>query len=337
VAVQYELRQQVVEPKRPTFQHLIDRFGDRPATRYEEGTIDIQAREHFHYRPLWGPEHEIYGDSYSALRLADPYSFLDPRQFYYFPYTVSRAALHEAFGNTLSYIGERNLFDQLPAEWRALVTELVVPLRHYEAGAQLLSSSATRFANGTSISQCASFAAFDRIANAQMLSRLGLAITEDGSALSDGKRAWLDDEPLQGLRRTIETLLVEQDWAVGLIGLELIDAQLYPLLYRHLDETALLGGAGAYSLVAQHFAAWYADQRRWLDALVRAWLDDPEYGATNKQALADIAGEWLPKATDAVAAVAARMDELVPEAKSSVAVTEQRSKVDEALRTLGAM
>ena len=38
----------------------------------------------------------------------------------------------------------------------------------------------------------------------------------------------------------VEELLVERDWAVGLIGLDLLDAQLYPLLYEHLDERARL-------------------------------------------------------------------------------------------------
>ena len=56
--------------------------------------VDIQATENFHYRPLWDPAHELYDVGYSALRLTDPYSFLDPRQYYYAPYVISRAAAH---------------------------------------------------------------------------------------------------------------------------------------------------------------------------------------------------------------------------------------------------
>jgi len=47
--VQYELRTQVIEPPRKTFTHLVRRYGDRPASRYEEGSVDIQAKENFHY------------------------------------------------------------------------------------------------------------------------------------------------------------------------------------------------------------------------------------------------------------------------------------------------
>jgi len=84
--VQFELRTQVVEPQRKTFQHLVDRYGDRPASRYEEGTIDLQGTANFHYRPLWGPDKEIYDPAYSVFTLTDPYSFVDPRQYYYAPY-----------------------------------------------------------------------------------------------------------------------------------------------------------------------------------------------------------------------------------------------------------
>jgi phenol hydroxylase P1 protein len=91
--VQYELRTKVIEQRRRTFTNLIERYGDRPASRYQEGTIDLQAVENFHYRPLWAPDREIYDVGYSALRLADPYSFTDPRQLYYAPYVASRASM----------------------------------------------------------------------------------------------------------------------------------------------------------------------------------------------------------------------------------------------------
>ena len=50
--MQIELRTQVIEPERKTFTNLAKRFGDRPASRYEEGSIDVQSVANFHYRPL---------------------------------------------------------------------------------------------------------------------------------------------------------------------------------------------------------------------------------------------------------------------------------------------
>lgn len=307
--MQYELRQQVVEPQRATFDSLVARFGGRPATRYEEGSIDIQARENFHYRPLWDPEHELYDETYSALRLADPYSFTDPRQYYYAPYVISRAAMHESFAKTLAYLADRDLLDRLPAGWHAVLAEVILPLRHYESGAQLISVNGARFAYGTTISQCLAYAAFDRIGTAQQLSRVGLALGGATDALlGPAKTAWLEDENFQALRRLVEELLVEPDWAIANFALDLADQLLYPLISRYLDESALLGGAGAYSLIVAHLADWYADHRKWIDALINCWLVDPEHGATNRAVLAEATARWAPKALEAITGVARAVD-----------------------------
>lgn len=50
-----EIRTQTVKPVRQTFGHLARRFGDKPATRYQEATYDIQSEVNHHYKPLWDP------------------------------------------------------------------------------------------------------------------------------------------------------------------------------------------------------------------------------------------------------------------------------------------
>ena len=308
--MQYELRYQVIEPKRNTYQNVIDRYGDQPATRYQEATLDVEPRENFHYRPTWIAGRELYDPGYTALRLADPYAFADPRGFYYTPYVTSRAALHDEFGKTLGYLEERELLAKLPQPWRALLGDVVIPLRHYESGAQLVSVAGARFAYGTSLEQCCTFAAFDRIGNAQMLSRVGIALGQGTcDALTAAKRAWLDAAHLQPLRRLTEQIMVTGDWAEGLLAIDYLDSLLYPLVYSGLDERALLGGAGAYSLFAQHLTRWFADQRKWLDALVTAWQDDPEHGPANKDHLDRIAGTWKPRAEEAAIALSAAIGE----------------------------
>jgi phenol/toluene 2-monooxygenase (NADH) P1/A1 len=304
--VQYELRYRVIEPKRQTYQNLIDRFGDQPASRYLEATVDVEPRENFHYRPTWAPDRELYDARYSALRLADPYQFSDPRQFYYTPYVTGRAAMHDDFSKTLAYIEERELLSRLPAGWRQVLAKVVIPLRHYESGAQLISVAGARFAHGTPLEQCCTFAAFDRIANAQMLSRIGIASgggTADELAAARGE--WLDGAHLQPLRRLTEEIMVTEDWAEGVLAVDFVDSMLYPLLYQRLDERALSGAGGAYSLLARHFSTWFADQRKWLDALAAAWRDDPEHGTANRAVLDRIDAEWRGPAEAAVAELAA--------------------------------
>ncbi|MGE5285639.1 MAG: hypothetical protein ACM3ML_00230 [Micromonosporaceae bacterium] len=335
--MQYELRYQVLEPKRHTYQNVIDRLGDQPASRYLEATLDVEPRENFHYRPTWVKDRELYDERYTALRLTDPYSYTDPRQLYYTPYVTQRAALHDEFGKTLGYLEERDLLPKLPAMWQEALATAVVPLRHYESGAQLVSVAGARFAYGTSLEQCCTFAAFDRIGNAQMLSRVGIALgSGSGDVLTRAKREWMDGAQLQPLRRLIEEIMVLGDWAEGILAIDQIDTLLYPLLYRGLDEAALLGGAGAYSLIAQHFTAWFADQRKWLDALVAAWAGDEQHGAANREVLARIGQAWGGRAREAVAGLAAAVDAHLPGAGAALDRITQAQQADWAQASGGA-
>lgn len=310
--MQFELRTQVIEPQRKTFQHLIDRNGDRPASRYEEGSIGIQAMTNFHYRPLWGPDKDIYSPDYSVLKLTDPYSFTDPRQFYYAGYVSSRADMHEAFGSTLDYLDKRGMFDRLPEAWKDLFQDVVLPLRHYEGAAQMISANACRFGWGTTTTQCFAYAAFDRIGNAQILSRVGISFAGGtAEALGRAKTDWLEEPAFQELRKATELMLVNQDWGTAMVALDVTDQLIYALLYDCLDEAAINAGAGSYSLVAQHLSGWFTDQRRWFDALYKAWANDPEAGESNRAEIAGAANAALVTAQAALAPIAAKADALV--------------------------
>lgn len=333
--MQYELKTQVIEPLRQTFTPLIERYGDKPATRYQEGTIGLQPTENFHYRPTWDAERELYDPDYSALKLTDPYSYTDPRQYYYTPYVTNRAAMHEAFGKTLDYVTDHGLLERTPQNWQQLIAEVIIPLRHYESGAQMLYSNACRFSYGATIAQCCSYEGFDRIGNAQLISRVGIALGHESSAvLKTAKALWIDAPHLQGLRAIEEKLLVEQDWAVAVIGLDIVDELIDALVYRHLDEEAILGGAGAYSLLAQHIGTWWAEHRKWLDPLYKAWIGDEQYATTNRATIAAAVNTWLPQALSAVEKVAAQADTLAG-TDSVAAVRTHAATVAEKFRALG--
>src|SRR5271166_1053169 len=80
------------EPKRQTFGHIARRLGgDKPATRYLEATLDVQATDNFHYKPLWEAEYWQYDTRKTAVVMEDWYKPLDPRQFYYAAYNIARA------------------------------------------------------------------------------------------------------------------------------------------------------------------------------------------------------------------------------------------------------
>ena len=90
--MQIDLRTVAIPPQRQTFTHVAARLGaDKPASRYQEATWDVQANANFHYRPTWDPDHEIFDASRTALVMQDWYAFKDPRQYYYSSYVLARA------------------------------------------------------------------------------------------------------------------------------------------------------------------------------------------------------------------------------------------------------
>jgi hypothetical protein len=90
--MQIDLRTVTIKPLRHTFDHIARYLGtDKPVSRYLEGSIGIQPKDIFHYRPTWEPEREIFDEGRTKIRMKDWDALKDPRQFYYGAYTSARA------------------------------------------------------------------------------------------------------------------------------------------------------------------------------------------------------------------------------------------------------
>src|SRR5690242_4168904 len=129
--MQIDLRTVSIKPLRQTFDHVAAKIGgDKPASRYQEGTIRLQAENNFHYRPLWAPEFEIFDKRRTALKMADWYAFKDPRQFYYGTYTLARARMQETAEADFDFVEARGLAGTYPEAAKKLALEVLLPLRH---------------------------------------------------------------------------------------------------------------------------------------------------------------------------------------------------------------
>ncbi len=149
-----DLRTVSIKPLRQTFDHIARRIGpDKAATRYQEGTLDVQATHNFHYRPTWDPDHEIFDASRSAIRMADWYAFKDPRQFYYGAYTLARAKQQETAESNFDFVEGRGLADSLPEELKETVLKLLLPLRHVAWGGNMNGAFITAYGYGTALTQ----------------------------------------------------------------------------------------------------------------------------------------------------------------------------------------
>jgi phenol hydroxylase P1 protein len=127
---------------------------------------------------------------------------------------------------------DRQLLDRMPDGWRQVVADVLLPLRFYESGAQLLLVNAPGLHTAPPSSSACRYSVFDRIGNAQMISRIGIAFGGNtDAALAPTKDAWLSSAHLQGLRRLVEELLTEQDWAAAMIAVDLTDQLLSIVSY----------------------------------------------------------------------------------------------------------
>ncbi len=288
-----------VEPRRQTFGHIARRFGeDRPATRYEEGMLDVQATDHFHYKPLWGPEYELYDENRTAIKMQDWYTLRDPRQFYYATYNFSRNGMRQAADHNFDFVQKRDMLDALSPEWRIKVEEYLLPLRHVAWGANMNAAKICDAGYGTAVTAPAIFTAGDQLGIAQLISQIGLLLEGGtGEALDRAKDTWMNADYWQGVRKLVEDTLVVDDWFELFVAQNLvIDGLLYPLVYESFDAAGQKHGGAALSMLTEFMNEWFVDHGRWADAVVKIAAAESD---ANKSLIDDWYAAWRDRTADA--------------------------------------
>ncbi len=300
--MEMDLRTVSIQPLRQTFSNIARRFGDKPASRYQEGTYDFQSTVNFHYRPTWDPDHEIFDTGRTQIVMADWYAFKDPRQFYYGAYTLARAKQQESAEANLGFVENHNLVATMDPALRERAGALLLPLRHVAWGANLNGASVCAYGYGTAFTQPFIFQAMDHLAIAQYLTRVGLLLGDE-STLDQAKAAWLNDDAWQGLRRYVEDTFVLKDPYELFIAQDVaLDGLLYPLVFDVIvsDVFASQGGT-AISLCTQFMRDWSKETRRWADATVKTAATE---SAENKALIERWVGHWRDRAAAALQPVA---------------------------------
>ena len=286
-----EIRTTSVKPVRNTFAHLARRFGDKPATRYQEIAYDTQSSANFHYKPLWDPDHELYDVRRTAVVLKDFYALKDPRQFYYGSYTTTRAKQQEALDRQMEFVEKRELLRLLPDATRNALIANLVPLRHYEWGANMNNSHIAGYGYGTAITQAAMMNCMDRLGMAQHLSRIGLLLDGNtGESLGVAKHSWTEVAEWQGLRREVENLFVTRDWFELMIAQNLVgDGLVYPLFFQQYDRVLAAQLGSTLSSLTDYLMRWYEETGKWVDAVVKTAATE---SAENKALLSGWTVKW---------------------------------------------
>ena len=278
-----------IEPKRHTFGHVARRLGeDRPASRYEEAMYDAQPTEHFHYRPQWEPEFEIYDKNRTKIKMNDWYDLLDPRKFHYMSYVSTRASQNAANEQSFDFVEKRGLVNFIKKENLEKVFDFLTPLRHYEYGANMNNLTMVDRVYGTAMMSACLFHAEDRIGIAQHISKIILLLSDnDIEKLDAGKEAWLNCPKWQGLRKAVEDSLVEKDPIRLFVKQNIVfDGFVVPLMINEFSKDLANKDEMVVPMLSEFITSWYEETVKWLDSVVKTMANE---SAENR----DLLTQWI--------------------------------------------
>lgn len=300
--MQIDLRTVSITPLRQTYNHIAERLGaDKPASRYIEGTMDVQANANFHYRPTWDPQHELFDPRRTRIVMQDWYALKDPRQLYYGTYTQARARMQETAEADFEFVESRGLAERFDDAARRTALDFYVPLRHVAWGANMNGAYQCAYGYGTAITQPCLYAGMDQLGIAQYLTRLGLLLGNQGD-LEAGKHAWLNAPAWQGLRRLVEDTWVLKDWFELFVAQNVVlDGVLFGLAYKEVDQAISEKAGPTVSMLTRFQAEWFQDASKWVDAVIKAAASE---SADNQTLLSQWYGQWRARVQEALAPVA---------------------------------
>ena len=301
-----EIKTTTLQPIRNTFANIERRFGDKPASRYQEATYDLQAETNFHYRPLWQPQYELNDKRRTQITMEDWYDLKDPRQFSYGTYVQQRAKHQEATETSYSFFEKRGLGEHLPEAVKAILVTYLIPLRHVEHTANLNNMYGCAFGYGTAISQALLYNAMDRLGNAQYLSRIGLLLDGNtGDSLSEAKQEWLKNPVWQAMRALCEEMTTVEDWFEVFIAQDLVvDTLVFNLFFEQLDQKLGAMGGRDVALLTEFMQVWNKDSSRWLDSVLKTVASESE---DNRALLEEWVKQWREKTLQALQPVTTAM------------------------------
>ena len=300
--MQIDLRTVSITPLRQTYTHIAERLGaDKPASRYIEGTMDVQANANFHYRPTWDPQHELFDPRRTRIVMQDWYALKDPRQLYYGTYTQARARMQEVAEADFEFVESRGLADRFDDTARRTALDFYVPLRHVAWGANMNGAYQCAYGYGTAITQPCLYAGMDQLGIAQYLTRLGLLLGNQGD-LEAGKHAWLNAPVWQGLRRVVEDTWVLKDWFELYVAQNVVlDGVLFGLAYGEVDRALAAKAGPTVSMLTRFQAEWFVDSSKWVDSVMKIAAAE---SADNKALLNGWVAHWRARGIEALAPIA---------------------------------
>lgn len=294
-----DIGKQRIKPLRTNYGHIERRIGDKPATRYQEATYDIQSEIGFHYKPVYDSGRDLYDVNLTKIVMKDWYSFMDPRQYFYTPYVTARSLQQEVMDKNHTMIDKQNLMATVPEELKQQVRDVVIPLRHVEYAANMNNQYIADKCFGASIAGVAAYNGFDHIAMSQYISKLALMLDDNEEVnLLAAKEAWVNDEQWQPLRRVVEDIWVIDDWFETMVAQNIVlDGLLNPLIFGRFIADITGKGGLPISMLVSFMGDWYTETIRWTNQLVKVTVKESD---ANKDLLCGWVEKWLIRVEEAL-------------------------------------
>jgi len=261
-----------IKPKREGYAHLAEKFGeDRPFSRYEEAVFGAQPSEHFHYKPQWDVEHEMFDVRRTKIVMNDWEDLVDPRKFHYMTYVSTRAKQNATAIDTMNFLEKRMMFSKMTNEDIQSIIKNITPLRHYFYGANMNNLTLAAIGYGGPFSSATQFQAEDELGFAQHATKIILDITNnDISILDAGKEAWLNDPEWQGLRKAMEDSFIVKDYMeLFIIQNVIFDGFIIPLMFKSLGNKLTPAGNIAMSMMSEFIVTVSEETNKWVDNYVK--------------------------------------------------------------------
>lgn len=305
--MQIDIKTTGVKPLRNTYAYVEKRFGDKVASRYQEASYDIQEEINFHYRPLWQPEHEIFDTDRTVIKMKDWYALKDPRQLYYGTYTQTRARQQDVLESNFNFVEKNKVLNTISPELLRKAENLLIPLRHYEWGANMNNSFITGYAYGATLTNATMFATMDRLGSAQYLTRVGLLLDgNQGTSLERAKQAWMEGATWQPLRESIENMFVIKDWYELFVAQNLVfDGYLYPLIKYLIDRDLVAHGASAISMLTSFMNEWFEETQPWVNSVIKTTVSESD---ENRQQIMQWIEKWQLQVRDTATSILNSVD-----------------------------
>lgn len=231
-------------------------------------------------------------DWYKAWQTGSPFQcanwekFRDPRETTYHSY-VALQRDHEIFVDGL--LNSTADTQQLPS----VRASAIGPLRFAYHGMQMVAAYIGSMAPGGRIAIAASFQAADEIRRVQIVARRLQQLVEIAPSRGENSREQWQSEPCwQGLRATLEQLLVTYDWGEAFVALNLCVKPVFDFLL--LDT--LPAPDGLWENIRASLRADAEWQRQWSIELTKLVLTDPGAQPELKAIVEKWATKWFARA-----------------------------------------